>query len=597
MNIPRSEYPRPQFVRDEWLCLNGEWEFEIDSGDSGLERGLLQRPLARTITVPFCPESQLSGIENTDFLIAVWYRKRVAVPEAWSGRALLLHFQAVDYDATVWVNGAEVRRHRGGFTPFTCELGQLKGGEEIEIVLRARDSKRDSQPRGKQCLDLKNSGCMYTRTTGIWQTVWIEPVPETALRRPRLTPEVSRGIVRLEQALTRSSIGSQLRVSLRDEAGVVVTRTEPADQEFSAVVELPIPEDRRRLWSPEDPHLYDVEIELLDAAGQRIDRAVSYVGFRSVSLQGKAFLINGKPVFQRLVLDQGYYPDGILTAPSDEALKRDIELSLAAGFNGARLHAKVFEERFLFWADKLGYLVWGEFADWGCNMFGNKTDRNQPGPTYITQWLEVLERDYSHPSIIGWCPLNETGQVIDDTIHVFDDMIAGMFLATKAADRTRPVIDSSGWSHRIPQTDIFDAHDYSQDPKTFAERHAALAHDEPVKNDREGKDLISTVAYRGQPYFVSEFGGILWNPDLKPGEEAWGYGEGPRTIEEFYARFEGLCGALLDHPQMFGYCYTQLTDVFQEQNGIYRFNRTPKFDMECIRAAQVRVAAIEQLTL
>ena len=597
MNIPRSEYPRPQFVRDEWLCLNGEWEFEIDSGDSGLERGLLQRPLARTITVPFCPESQLSGIENTDFLIAVWYRKRVAVPEAWSGRALLLHFQAVDYDATVWVNGAEVRRHRGGFTPFTCELGQLKGGEEIEIVLRARDSKRDSQPRGKQCLDLKNSGCMYTRTTGIWQTVWIEPVPETALRRPRLTPEVSRGIVRLEQALTRSSIGSQLRVSLRDEAGVVVTRTEPADQEFSAVVELPIPEDRRRLWSPEDPHLYDVEIELLDAAGQRIDRAVSYVGFRSVSLQGKAFLINGKPVFQRLVLDQGYYPDGILTAPSDEALKRDIELSQAAGFNGARLHAKVFEERFLFWADKLGYLVWGEFADWGCNMFGNKTDRNQPGPTYITQWLEVLERDYSHPSIIGWCPLNETGQVIDDTIHVFDDMIAGMFLATKAADRTRPVIDSSGWSHRIPQTDIFDAHDYSQDPKTFAERHAALAHDEPVKNDREGKDLISTVAYRGQPYFVSEFGGILWNPDLKPGEEAWGYGEGPRTIEEFYARFEGLCGALLDHPQMFGYCYTQLTDVFQEQNGIYRFNRTPKFDMECIRAAQVRVAAIEQLTL
>ena len=596
MNIPRSEYPRPQFVRDEWLCLNGEWEFEIDSGDSGLERGLLQRPLARTITVPFCPESQLSGIENTDFLIAVWYRKRVAVPEAWSGRQVLLHFQAVDYDATVWVNGAEVKRHRGGFTPFACELGQLKGGEEIEIVLRARDSKRDSQPRGKQCLDLKNSGCMYTRTTGIWQTVWIEPVPETALRRPRLTPEVSRGVIRLEQSLTRSVKGARLRVSLRDEAGVVVTRTEPADQEFTAVVELPIPEDRRRLWSPGDPHLYDVEIELLDAAGQRIDRAVSYVGFRSVCLQGKAFLINGKPVFQRLVLDQGYYPDGILTAPSDEALKRDIELSQAAGFNGARLHAKVFEERFLYWADKLGYLVWGEFADWGCNMFGNRTDRNQPGPTYITQWLEVLERDYSHPSIIGWCPLNETGQVIDDTIHVFDDMIAGMFLATKTADRTRPVIDSSGWSHRIAQTDIFDAHDYSQDPKTFAERHGALAQDDPVKNDREGKDLISTVAYRGQPYFVSEFGGILWNPDLKPGEEAWGYGEGPRTIEEFYARFDGLCGALLDHPQMFGYCYTQLTDVFQEQNGIYRFNRAPKFDMERIRAAQLRAAAIERQT-
>ena len=591
--LPRAEYPRPQFVRADWLCLNGEWEFEIDQGDSGLERGLLERSLAQKIIVPFCPESALSGIENTDFLISVWYRKRVTLPEAWTGRNLLLHFQAVDYDATVWVDGVEVKRHRGGFSPFACELGRCEAGRELEIVLRARDTKRDSQPRGKQTLEFKNLGCMYTRTTGIWQTVWIEPVPETALTRPRLTPEASRGIIRLEQGITGNSHGLQLRATLRDAAGIVVSQTVPADQEFTTAVEWAIPEARRRLWSPADPHLYDVEIELLDPAGSVVDRALSYVGLRSVSLQGQAFLLNGQPLFQQLVLDQGHYPDGILTAPSDAALKRDIELALAAGFNGARLHAKVFEERFLYWADKLGYLVWGEFADWGCNMFGNKTDRLLPGPTYIAQWLEVLERDYSHPSIIGWCPLNETAQVIDDAIHVFDDAMWGMFLATKMADRTRPVIDSSGWSHRIAQTDVFDAHDYTQDPKVFAEHHAGLARGNPFLNATYDADTISKVAYRGQPYFVSEFGGILWNPNLKPGDNAWGYGEGPRTIEEFYERFEGLCGVLLGNPHMFGYCYTQLTDVFQEQNGIYRFDRCEKFDMARIRAAQLRPAAIE----
>lgn len=597
MKIPRSEYPRPQFTRSEWLCLNGEWEFEIDQGDSGLARGLLARPLQEKITVPFCPEAELSGIGNTDFLHAVWYRRRVTIPTAWAGRHVVLHFQAVDYDATVWVNGIEVKRHRGGFTPFSCPLEDIPGvlpGREIEIVLRARDSARDSQPRGKQCLELKNWGCMYTRTTGIWQTVWLEPVPPCSLGRPRLTPDVRRGLIQLEQVISRMESGMRVVARLRDGNGVIAEEVAECLGELSVTLDLPIPAERRRLWRPEDPFLYEVEIELSDATGKVVDRIGSYAGLRSIAIVGKAVLLNGQPVFQRLVLDQGYYPDGILTAPSDETLRRDIELSLAAGFNGARLHAKVFEERFLYWADKLGYLIWGEFADWGCNMFGNKTDRNLPGPTYITQWLEVLERDYSHPSIVGWCPLNETGQVIDDTIHVFDDTIWGMFLATKMADRTRPVIDSSGWSHRIAQTDIFDSHDYSQDPAPFALKHAALAQGNPVKNDKEGKDCISTVAYRGQPYFVSEFGGILWNPAAKPEDNSWGYGDGPKTLEEFYVRFEGLCRALRENPDMFGYCYTQLTDVFQEQNGIFAFDRSAKFEVERIRIAQQKIAAIEK---
>ena len=590
MKIPRSEYPRPQFVRPDWLCLNGEWEFEIDAGDSGLDRGLLTCPLAQKITVPFCPESSLSGIGVTDFMNAVWYRKRVTIPEAWKGRRVLLHFQAVDYDATVWVNGSEVARHRGGFTPFSCEL-PVEAGQNMEIVLRARDSHAGPQPRGKQCDTYENRGCSYTRTTGIWQTVWLEPVPVSALRRPRITPNVARGTIRLEQSISHVQSGQRLRVALRDKQGVVVTETVQADLDFSTTVELKIPKERQRHWSPSDPHLYDLDIELVTASGDLVDRVSSYAGLRSVAIRGKAVLLNGKPVFQRLVLDQGYYSDGILTAPDDEALRKDIELSLAAGFNGARLHQKVFEERFLYHADKMGYLVWGEFADWGCCVGGPKNDHQKPGSSYVAEWLEALERDYSHPSIIGWCPLNETWQVLDDRIRQLDDVTRAMFLATKAMDPTRPVLDASGYSHRVPETDIYDSHDYEQVPEKFAKTHAGLDQDKPYINPST-TDTWS-LPYRGQPYFVSEFGGMRWNPEVKPGGDSWGYGQQPGTLEEFYERFAGLCNVLLDNPKMFGYCYTQLTDVFQEQNGIYFFNRSSKFDLKRLCAIQQRRAAIE----
>jgi hypothetical protein len=318
-------------------------------------------------------------------------------------------------------------------------------------------------------------------------------------------------------------------------------------------------------------------------------------------------MINGRSVFQRLVLDQGYYPDGIMTAPSDEALRRDIELSLAAGFNGARLHQKVFEERFLYHADTLGYLVWGEFGDWGCGGFGPPHDHQRPGPTYITQWLEVLERDYSHPCIVGWCPLNETRQTMTDRTTVLDDVTRGLFLATKAMDQTRPVLDASGYSHRIPEADVYDCHDYTQDVAVFADHHAGLANGRPFYNGPHGGivgwDGVSelegqhwSIPYGGQPFFVSEFGGIWWNPDVRPGEDSWGYGDRPTSTEDFYRRFEGLCATLLANPHMFGYCYTQLTDVYQEQNGIYTFDRRAKFDLVRLRDVQQRQAAIERFT-
>jgi len=592
-NTPRPEYPRPQFVREDWLCLNGEWQFELDHGDSGLTRGLLERELTERITVPFCPESVLSGIGNVDWLHAVWYRRAVTIPPAWQGKEVLLHFQAVDYDATVWVNGVEVARHRGGFTPITCELKGIAGpGEVATIVVRAHDPQGGPKPSGKQSPRYENYGCMYTRTTGIWQTVWLEPVPAMRLGRPRITPDVSRGLFHLQVPVAGATPGAELGAAVRVGGEIIAKATARLGFDLNPSLDLLIPEEHRRLWSPADPFLYDLEIAVADADGVIVDRATSYAGLRGISIEGPAIKLNGQPLFQRLVLDQGFYPDGIYTAPTDEALRRDIELSMAAGFNGARLHQKVFEERFLYHADRLGYLVWGEFPDWGCNGFGPDGDNQQPGATYITQWLEALERDYSHPAIVGWCPLNETWQLLTDKITALDDVTRGMFLATKAMDQTRPVLDTSGYSHRVPEADVYDSHNYEQDPAKFATMMALLAaQGKPYLNARNGQPI--SIPFRGQPYFCSEFGGTWWNPDAREGEASWGYGDRPRTLDEFYARFAALCDALLDDPRMFGYCYTQLTDVFQEQNGIFRFDRRPKFDAARLRAIQGRKAAIE----
>lgn len=619
MSVPRPEYPRPQFVRNDWLCLNGEWQFEIDAGDSGKERGLIERELNGRITVPFCPESALSGVEHTDFMHAVWYRREVTLPAEWSGRNVLLHFQAVDYDTTVWINGQEAGRHRGGFTPFTVDLRPFaQPGDTIAIVVRARDENRVSQPRGKQSTRFAPYSCFYTRTTGIWQTVWLEPVSEVALRRPRLTPDVANSLIRLEQPLSNNRPGLRLRAIAKDAQGVVADVTCRADLDFAPRLDLPIPSDRVRLWSPADPHLYDIEISLFyEETGQQkiIDRITSYMGLRGIAINGKTVLLNGEPLFQRLVLDQGYYPDGVMTAPTDDALIQDITLSLEAGFNGARLHQKVFEERFLYHADRLGYLVWSEFGDWGCSSFGPSLDHQQMAITYAAQWLEAIERDYSHPSIIGWCPLNETAQSLHDRITTLDDATRALFLACKAMDTTRPVLDTSGYSHRVLEADIYDSHDYIYETDfqeglaRFTARHSAVAENHVFINPQsEGASPPSigsawSVPYRGQPYFVSEFGGFKWNPNVpvKSAQEnqadrktSWGYGSDPVSEEDFHQRFEAVCHVLLKNPAMFGYCYTQLTDIYPEENGIYDFNRKAKFDNARLRAVQQLPAAIEQ---
>ena len=606
MSIPRPEYPRPQFQRDAWSNLNGPWQFQLDPGDSGEERGWPTEKSwqeAQTIQVPFCPESKLSGIHHEDFMPVVWYAREVQLPEEWAGNTVLLHFGAVDYEATVWVDGEEVYRHRGGHTPFTCELTrQAQANQRHRIVLRARDPREGAQPRGKQSSRYAPYSCWYTRTTGIWQTVWMEPVAAAHFQTPRITPDFGTATFQLQLPLSQNVPGHQITASLKAGDRLLHEVSAPASLDFSPALTLTIPKEAVRPWSTEDPFLYDLEFTLKDAEGRLLDRMQSYAGLRSIAIEGQVIRLNGRPVFQRLVLDQGFWPDSVMTAPDEAALIADIELSIAAGFNGARLHQKVFEPRFLYHADRLGYLVWGEFPDWGSQFQGPYQDHFGGGATYITQWLEAVLRDYSHPSIIGWCPLNEQRQEGSSHLQQLDDVQRGMFLAAKAMDPTRPVLDASGWSHRVRESDIYDSHDYLGGKdyetawKTFCEHHEKLAEGEAYTNPVAGTHP-GTLPYRGQPYFVSEIGGFRWLHPGDPHAEAqpgWGYGVGSDDIENFYERFERLLTELLNNRGMFGYCYTQLTDIPPEMNGIFTFDRTSKFDLARLKAIQTKIAAIER---
>lgn len=600
--VPRPEYPRPGAARRDWMNLNGTWQFEIDRSDSGRERGMVDRELRGEITVPFAPESELSGIADTDFMAAVWYRRRITIPSAWSvvpDVHVLVHLGAVDQDATVWADGVEVARHRGGFTPFSADLHGIAGpGDTVTLVVRARDPRQGAQARGKQSTEYANDGCYYTRTTGIWQTVWAEPVPATRMGRPHVTPDLAAAAFRVGVPLTANRPGWSVQAVLAEPDGTSVARASVrADLDREPALWLPIPEHEVRLWSPGRPWLYGLRLELRDEDGRTVDRIDSYAGLRSVTLRDRSVLINGEPVFQRLVLDQGYWPQSLMTAPTDRALRADIELAMAAGFNGARLHQRVVEERYLYHADRLGYLVWAEFGDWGADVGGPRGDHQRPTASFVAQWTEELERDRSHPAVIGWCPLNETFQELTDHQTVLDDVTRAMVAAARLADGTRPVLDASGYSHRDPRTDIWDAHNYEQDPRQFAEMVGGLAEGHPFANRGDGAEW--SIRYAGQPYFVSEFGGIWWDPgaaasaDGNDVRESWGYGDRVGSEEEFQTRFAGLTGVLLADPRMFGYCYTQLTDVFQERNGIYRFDRSHKLDVDRVRVAQQRPAAYE----
>ncbi len=564
MQIPRPEYPRPQFVRENWLNLNGPWQFEIDQGRSGEAREIYKEgvTLSDTITVPFCPESELSGVGYKDFMYGVWYKRNVHL-ESLSGRTVL-HFGAVDYRCKAFVNGSFAGEHQGGYVSFSFDITKLLREGDNEICVYAEDDTHDRLiPSGKQSAKFNSYGCYYTRTTGIWQTVWLEFMPENYVANVKYYPNITDGSVTVEAQLVGvGDFACDISFAGKKMGSYAVKNA--AGRLFFTV-----PLAEQHLWEVGKGNLYDVTFTFCE------DRVESYFGLREVRLEGMKFLINNKSVFQRLILDQGFYPDGIYTAPTDAALKGDIELSMAMGYNGARLHEKVFEERFLYHADKMGYIVWGEYPDWGLD---HTYEDNVYG--IIPEWIEEVNRDFNHPAIIGWCPHNETWN--KNNCIRFGPSIGMVYDVTKAMDPTRPCIDTSGGFH--VRTDIFDVHDYDQDPAHFKEKYDRLM-SEGHLHDRFEKVQF----YRGEPTFVSEYGGIAW--DLDGG--GWGYGQGPATLEEFYERYKGLTDALLDNDQMFGLCYTQLTDVEQEQNGLYTYDRKPKFDIERMHAIMSRKAAIE----
>lgn len=591
--IPRPEHPKPQLMRENWDNLNGLWDFAFDMSQSGLEDEFWKQGVfPHQILVPFCPESKLSGIGFTDFIPAVWYRRRVQISRERMDGRVILHFGAVDFECRVWVNDREAGCHRGGYCSFSFDISALvTEGENTIVVYAADDPRSGKQSCGKQSLRRASHGCFYTRTTGIWQTVWLEYVPKAYLKGLRVVPDVFNGSVHITAALVEGDEG-RLTFTLLEE-GRPAVRQEVRSMGQTAQCSLTLQSPRP--WSPDSPFLYDLEIEL-EKNGIK-DIVHSYVGLRSVEWKNHKFYLNGKPLFQRLVLDQGFYPTGIYTAPDDAALVRDIRLSKELGFNGARLHEKVFEERFLYHADRLGYLVWGEYGNWGLDI-----TVAEGLEIFLPEWMETMARDFNHPAIIGWCPFNET---FDMPVNAprrrqDDEVIKNVYHVTKALDPTRPVIDTSGFYH--VETDIYDLHDYEQYPAVFMERYGHGKPGDPCFDEaaRDGRQCYDGT----QPLFMSEYGGTFWIQD----EEAratmhaqqdvgWRKWENPKSEEDVCLRYEGLTTVLLKSKAFCGFCYTQLTDVEQETNGLYTYDRQKKFSDEMYRriaAANGQAAAIEQ---
>lgn len=576
---PRPEYPRPQFERSEWVNLNGTWTYSFDFGRTGRDKGWQNNAsFDGKITVPFCPESSLSGVKYTDFINTIWYQRKIDIPAAWNGKKILLNFGAVDYEAHIFIDGKLVRRHFGTGSSFSCDITKfVKAGQQHNLVVLVNDNLRDhKQPGGKQSIGFYSAGCNYTRVTGIWQTVWMEAVAEEGLKSVFATPDIDQKQLVIHPQFYQESNTNKLVVTLYDGKKAVASKTVNCTN--NSVIVLPV--KNMKLWSPESPFLYDITYKVVKD-GKTIDEVKSYAGMRKVHVANGYFYLNNKPYFQRLILDQGYYPDGIWTAPTDEALKKDIELSKEAGFNGARLHQKSFEERYYYWADKLGYLTWGESASWGLDVNNELAVRN-----FLSEWAELVARDRNHPSLVTWTPLNETWDA--NNSGVYTRFVEDLYDITKAMDSTRPVNDASGDCH--VKTDIWSVHNYERDPEKLKQAFTFENGKEPYRNTMDRKDWLA--CYDGQPYMVDEFGGLAWIRESERKGNSWGYGSEIKSMEDFYKILQDEVDALKASKHVVGFCYTQLTDVEQEQNGIYYYDRTPKFDMKRIKAIFERIPSI-----
>lgn len=573
--LPRPEYPEPQFQRAEWLSLNGAWQFEFDDKNVGLDENWAagKRAFGRTITVPFPFEASLSGIGDTTFHPWVWYRRTFTVPEKWNGRRLLLRFGAVDYRADVWVNGAHAGGHEGGNTPFSLDVTSMVTPGQNTVTLRAFDPPTDRYvPRGKQYWEPQSRSIFYTRTSGIWQSVWLEPVGDSYLEQVRITPTLD-GIVRFEGRIARPQPDVELVARVRFGDREIATASGLGDgPRVTAAAAIA----NAQWWSPASPNLYDVTFELRKG-GTTLDRVASYFGFREVGVEGNRMTLNRRPIYLKLILDQGYWPDGILTPPSDEAIQYDIRAAKEMGFNGARKHQKVEDPRFLYWADKMGFLVSGEMAN--AYLFDERYVAQ-----FTREWIEAVERDYNHPSIVIWAPLNESWGTPNPRDPRQANHLKALYTLTRSLDATRLVIDNEGWEH-TDMTDLFAIHDYARSGEMLYAKYQKLGTPGAGVPDNARAALIPGYRYNGTPVYLSEFGGIAFIP---PGhqvpKEAWGYSGVEKTREAALARLKGLYEAIGRIPAFAGLCYTQLTDVEQEVNGLLTYDRKPKFDAKEIKA-------------
>jgi beta-galactosidase/beta-glucuronidase len=582
-----NRYPRPLLRRSQWQSLNGPWRFLFDDEmRHRLPRDIGEWPLI--IQVPFAPEAKMSGIGDTGFHRCCWYQRDFdATREAGSGGRVILHFGAVDFRARVWVNDSPVVEHEGGHTPFSADITHaLHDGARQCVTVWVEDDPHDlEKPRGKQDWRLEPHSIWYPRTSGIWQTVWLEQVADTYVGSIQWTPNVERWEMAM-QVLICGAERKDLRLSVRLQAGEQVLAYDTyqvVTHEVHRRIGLSDPgiDDFRNelLWSPERPTLIDVKVQLLDGDGVVVDEFTSYTALRAIGAQRERLMLNGRPITMRMVLDQGYWPDSLMTAPSDEALRRDVELAKQMGFNGVRKHQKIEDPRYLYWADKLGLLVWEEMPS--AYRFTRKAVRRT-----VREWTEAIERDASHPCIVIWVPFNESWGVPDlTTVSAARDAVAALYHLTKTLDPTRLVIGNDGWESSAP--DVIGMHDNHCDPRHLRARYGPEVKPQEVVDRRWTGGRILTLdgyPHRGQPICLSEFGGIAYkDPERYAGSE-WGY-QSAKDKEDFARMVTSLLEVAGTTALFSGFCYTQFADTFQEANGLLYEDRTPKIPLERIAAA------------
>jgi beta-galactosidase/beta-glucuronidase len=581
-------YPRPQLRRQDWKSLNGEWDFAMDPR----ARWRLPRDVewGARIVVPFAPETARSGISDTGLNRQCWYRRSFEVDELVNDR-LILHFGAVDYVATVWVDGTLAGSHEGGYTPFALDITDIVRTERThEIVVRAEDDPADlAKPRGKQDWQLRPHSVWYPRTTGIWQTVWTERVPATRIARLRWTANMERWEIGLEALIENPPDSERLSLSLRLQMGDLLLADDMylvGAGEVHRRVALSDPgiDDYRNelLWSPSAPKLIEATLRLFDQAGAVVDEVSSYTALRDFSIQGDRFVLNGRPYPLRMVLDQGYWPESGLTAPDDEALRRDVELAKQMGFNGVRKHQKIEDPRYLYWADRLGLLVWEEMPS-AYRYTRRSVER------HTREWTEAVRRDSSHPCIVAWVPFNESWGVpsLPDS-KPQRHYVKALYHLTKTLDPTRPVVGNDGWESVT--TDILGIHDYDDDPARLSQRYFApnalpglLSHERPGGRALvlEGGNLSAT--FDPHPIVLSEFGGIALTTEEER-DKTWGYSRS-HTMVELGVRYTKLLQVVRSLKLFSGFCYTQFADTYQEANGLLYADRTPKVPLQDISAA------------